>query len=146
MTGRFARTFSITVEITAPPARVWRVMADVERWPEWTPSVTAVDRLDGGPLRSGSRVRIRQPKLRPAIWCVAEFREGEGFDWETASPGVRAVARHHVVSAQGGARVTLAVEFSGPLAPLVARLTRGLNQRYLDLEAEGLRRRSMERG
>jgi hypothetical protein len=35
--------------------------------------------------------------------------------------------------------VTLSIEFSGPL---VARLTRGLNERYLALEANGLKARS----
>lgn len=134
--------FSTTVDIAAAPERVWAVIADVERWPEWTPSVTRVERLDGGPLAVGSRVRIRQPKLLPVVWQVTELREGQGFIWVTRSPGVRVVARHSVEPAPGGARATLSVQFSGLLARIVARLTRGLNQRYLALEAEGLRGRS----
>jgi len=39
-------------------------------------------------------------------------------------------------------RATLSLEFSGPLGPLVARLTRGLNTRYLALEAQGLKKRA----
>ena len=34
--------FSVTVDIPAPPDRVWAVIADVERWPEWTPTVTRI--------------------------------------------------------------------------------------------------------
>ncbi len=90
----------------------------------------------------GSRARIRQPKLLPAVWRVTELEEGRAFTWVTRSPGVRVKARHHVEPTTHGARATLSLDFSGPLAPLVARLTRGLNERYLALEAEGLKARS----
>jgi uncharacterized protein YndB with AHSA1/START domain len=51
-----------TVEIKTPPEHVWEVLADVERWSEWTETVTWVRLLDEGPLRPGSRARISQPK------------------------------------------------------------------------------------
>ncbi len=142
--ARVAMTdFSITVDIAAPPDRVWAVMADVERWPEWTPTVTRIERLDRGPLAAGSRARIRQPKLPTAIWEVTELREGRSFIWVTRSPGVLVTARHGVEPVGQGTRATLSVGFSGPLGWLVARLTGGLNNRYLALEAQGLRTRSM---
>ena len=31
-----------TIHIEAPPAIVWAVTVDVERWPEWTPTVESV--------------------------------------------------------------------------------------------------------
>jgi len=140
---RIAMTdFSITVDIAAPPDRVWAVMADVERWPEWTPTVTRIERLDRGPLAAGSRARIRQPKLPTAIWEVTELREGRSFTWVTRSPGVLVTAKHGVEPVGQRTRATLSVGFSGPLGWLVARLTSGLNNRYLALEAQGLRERS----
>ena len=135
--------FVIAVDIAAPAERVWAVMSDVERWPEWTPTVTQIERLDKGALVVGSRARIRQPKLPPAIWQVTDLREGREFTWVTRSPGVRVTARHAVESAPRGTRASLSVEFSGPLAPLVAWWTRGLNERYLALEAKGLDARSL---
>lgn len=134
--------FSITVDIAAPPERVWAVIADVERWPEWTPTVTRIQRLDPGPLAAGSRARIRQPKLPPAVWQVSELREGRSFTWVNQSPGVRVAATHSVEPIAQGARATLSLRFSGLLGQLVSRLTRGLNERYLALEADGLRERS----
>ena len=136
------RDFSTTVDIAAPPNRVWAVMTDVERWSEWTPTVTHIERLDQGPLAVGSRARIRQPKLPPAVWQVSDLLEGRSFTWVTQSPGVSVIAKHSVEPVGTGARATLSIRFSGLLGPLVARWTRRLNERYLALEAHGLRERS----
>ena len=134
--------FSVVVDIAALPDRVWAVMIDIDHWPEWTPTVTRIERLDPGPLTVGSRARIRQPKLPTAVWQVSEFVEGRSFTWVSRSPGVRVTAEHGVEPTAGGTRARLSVEFSGVLAPLVARLTRRLNERYLALEAKGLSERS----
>ncbi len=134
--------FSISVEIRASPDRVWGVLYDIERWPEWTPTVISIQRLDRGPLAVGSRARIRQPKLPPALWQVTELEEGRSFTWVSRSPGVRVTARHGVEANQDGSQATLSLQFSGLLSPLVARLTRSLSERYLGLEARGLRERS----
>lgn len=134
--------FSITVDIPAPPDRVWAVMADVERWPEWSPTVTRIQRLDRGPLIVGSRVRIWQPRLLPATWRVTELHEGRSFTWVSRSPGLSVVAEHGVEGAPHGSRARLSVRFTGWLGPLIARLTRSLNERYLALEAKGLGERS----
>ena len=138
------KTFSITIDIKAPPHRVWAVLSDVEGWPDWTPSVKRVERLDAGPLAVGGRARVWQPKLRPAIWQITKVEKGSNFTWATRSPGLL-VTGHHVIEPikKGSAcRVTLRLEFSGLLGPLVAWLTRGLSERYLGLEAAGLKRRS----
>lgn len=133
--------FSISVEIQASPDRVWAVLRDIERWPEWTPTVTSIQRVDCGPLAVGSRARIRQPKLPPAEWQVTELEEGRSFTWVTRRPGVRVTARHWIEAEGAESRTTLSLQFSGFFGPLVARLTRRLNQRYLALEAKGLRER-----
>lgn len=135
-------TFTKTIDIQAPPQRVWEIMSDVERWHEWTPSITSIERLDRGSFQVGSRARVRQPKLRPAVWQVTELEKDRSFTWVTRSPGIRVTGRHEVEPFAGGSRATLSVEFSGLLAPLVAWLTRGLNQRYLGMEANGLKSRS----
>jgi uncharacterized protein YndB with AHSA1/START domain len=136
------RTFSISVDIQAPPPRVWAAMADVERWPEWTASVHSVERLDPGPLAVGSRARIRQPRLPPALWEVVAVDEGRSFTWVSRGPGVRVTARHEVEPAAGGSRATLSLRFDGPFGGLLARVTSGINRRYLGMESSGLKRRS----
>ncbi len=136
------QSLSIVVDIPAPADRVWAVMADVERWPEWTPTVTRLQRLDRGPFAVGSRIRIRQPKLPAAVWEVSELQKGRSFTWVSGRPGIRVTAEHGVEPTARGTRATLSVRFSGVLAPLVARLTGKLTQRYLALEAKALSDRS----
>ena len=138
--------FSIEVEIQAPPALVWEIMRDVKRWPEWTPTVTSVRLLDRAPLAVGSRAIIRQPKLPPAKWRVTELDEPRrSFTWVSWGPGVRVIARHGVEALGEGSRATLSLRFSGVLGGLFAYVTRGLNERYLALEAKGLKQRSESR-
>jgi hypothetical protein len=133
--------FSLSVEIRASPRPVWDVLSDIERWPEWTPTVTSVERMEHGPLGVGSRAWIRQPRLPPALWEVTELHDGRSFTWVTRSPGVRVTARHSVDASEVGSRATLSLRFSGPLGWLVSFLTRGLTERYLALEASGLKTR-----
>jgi uncharacterized protein YndB with AHSA1/START domain len=45
--------FRIEVEIQAPPAQVWGVMRDLERRPEWIPTVTSLRLLERAPLAVG---------------------------------------------------------------------------------------------
>lgn len=134
---------SITVEIAAPAERVWEVLIDVVRWPEWTETVTSVTRLDEGPLRPGSRARIDQPKLPETEYVVTELHPGRSFIWVATGPGVTTTARHDVESLPGGSsRVTLAVVQAGWLGSVMGRFYRGLTERYLANEAAGLKARS----
>lgn len=134
-------TFSTHITIAAPPAQVWQVLADVERWPEWTPSIQEVERLDQKPFGLGSSVRIEQPRLRPAIWTVTEYKPGEAFTWVSLNPGVVTTGLHSIEAVAEGSRVKLSIQFSGLLAPVVGLLSGGLIRKYLGLEAKGLKAR-----
>jgi uncharacterized protein YndB with AHSA1/START domain len=137
-------TFEISVDIAAPPDTVWAVMSDAERWHEWTTSVRSI-RVLNGPLQVGSRALVRQPNFPPAMWKVVALDPGHSFTWKTGMPGLWVHARHMVAPKNAGTRATLSVRFEGPLGRLVGRLTSEINNRYLALEAAGLKRRSEER-
>ncbi len=138
------RFFEVTREIDAPADEVWSVVVDVTRWPEWTPTVESVERLDDSEFGVGSRVEIRQPKLPKAQWEVTEVVEDEGrrnFTWESSGPGIRTVARHQVTPREGGSTVTLSIDQRGPMGAVAALAWRGLIQQYIETEAESLDQR-----
>jgi len=133
----------ITVDIDAPPGRVWDVLIDIDRWSEWTDSVTSARRLDQGQLRAGSRAELAQPKIPKGVWTVTMVEPGLSFNWEQTGPGVRTTARHRLEALpDGGTRVHLAVEQAGWLGVTVGRFYRKLTDRYLAMESAGLKARS----
>jgi uncharacterized membrane protein len=136
-----ARTTETSIDIAAPMARVWAVLSDVSRWPEWTDSVDSVD-LDGDALRVGSAARVKQPKLPPATWRVTELMPGRSFTWVARAPGLTSAGSHELEEFEGVTSARLSLRQSGPLAPLMRLLIGRLTERYVEMEARGLKQRS----
>ena len=133
--------YEFSVEIDAAPDEVWKVLTDVERWPEWTPSMTRVERLDPGPFQVGSTARIKQPTFPPVAWRVTELEPEQSFSWTASGPGVTTVGSHRITPRGDGVEVTLGIRQTGPLAWLIGLLTSRLTRRYVQTEANGLKRR-----
>jgi len=134
--------FEISTDIDAAPGDVWMVVTDVERWPQWTASMTSVERLDEGPFSVGSTARVRQPKLPVAVWEVVDLEPEVSFSWTARTPGITTTAEHRLTPRPGGGvGVTLSIRQTGPLSPLVALFTSRITRRYVQIEADGLKRR-----
>ena len=136
------KTFTVAIDIAASPARVFDVMTDVERWCEWTASIKQVRRLDSGSFGLGSRALVRQPRFPPALWTVMDLQPGREFTWVSGAPGLRVAGVHRAEPTAGGTRATLAVEISGLFSDPWAWLTGAITERYIGLEAAGLKARS----
>ena len=141
-----------SIEITASPELIWSTLSEVERWPEWTNSVTEVERLDTGDFGVGSRARVKQPGMPRLTWEVTEYAPGEVFSWASKQPGVTTTGGHRFAPGPSGrgsgsdvesgrVTVTLTLDQEGFLAPVVWRLTGSRSRRYVQMEAEGLKRR-----
>lgn len=134
--------FSITVDIAASREQVWAVLVDVERWPEWTTSTTRVELLDAGALTTGSRARVKQPRLPALVWEVTELVPGHSFTWKTTNAGVTSVAHHQLMEGpRGHIAANVGIRQFGPLAWLVGLLTAGMTRRAVQMEAQGLKQR-----
>ena len=134
------------VVIGAPAAVVWDVFSDVERWPEWTASVTRLVALDGPGIAVGKRFEIKQPRMPKLIWEVTEVTPATSWTWVQRSPGGLTVARHEVVAESAGSTlVRQQIDQRGPIGGLVGLLMRRMTKRYLELEAAGLKARSEQR-
>ncbi|MGV0791429.1 SRPBCC family protein [Mycolicibacterium sp. XJ1819] len=131
------------IDIDAPAAVVWDVFSDVERWPDWTASVTRLVALDGPGLAVGKRFEITQPRMPTLVWEVTDVSPGVSWTWVQRSPGGLTAARHEVIAcAAGRTRVQQQIDQRGPVGLAVGVLMRRMTKRYLDLEAAGLKARS----
>jgi uncharacterized protein YndB with AHSA1/START domain len=140
MDGMEQRT---SIDVAASPDRVWEVLVDVERWPEWTDSVSSVRTLDARPLAVGSRVEVSQPRIPTGTYTVTALEPGSAFTWEQRQPGSTVSAHHECAPLpDGGTRVELRVVMSGAVGGVVGRLYRKLTERYLAMEAAGLKARA----
>ncbi len=70
------KVLNASIEIDAPAATVWKVLADASRYPEWNPFV---QRLEGD-LREGGRVAvtIRAPGRKPVTFKARVHRLDPG--------------------------------------------------------------------
>jgi len=135
------RVIEAQVKIDASVEEVWKVISDVERWYEWTPSIKSILLLDPKPLHVGSRGLVEQPGLPRATWKVTELIPNQGFNWETKSLGAHTVGEHWITPdlEGGGVNVVLRVRQTGWLSWIFQRWIGRITRKYVAMEAKGLK-------
>ncbi len=130
-----------TTTIDAPIERVWDLTLGIDRLPEITPTISAVERLDDGPLGVGSRARLKQPGMPARTWTVEEVDAPHRFAWTTRLVGVRMTGIHDLERLeQDRCRLTLRIRFEGRGAGLLGRLSSGSIASALAAENAGFTR------
>ncbi|MGH2392379.1 MAG: SRPBCC family protein [Candidatus Limnocylindria bacterium] len=133
--------FAKSIEIDAPQQRVWDVLSDIEAWPQRIETVDLVELLTPAPITEGSRVRLQQPKLPEGAWDITVWDAPSYFEWTQKTGGITSVAGHRVEAlGEARARLTLTLDMRGFLIPVMALFYTGLTNRYMNLEAEGMKR------
>jgi len=104
-----------THETTARPEQVWRLWADVERWPSWNADIEQIEL--SGPFAPGSRIVMKPIDEEPVELQIAEANEPELFV-DAADFGEIVVRTIHRVERLDGerARITYRMEITGPQA------------------------------
>ena len=138
--------FEHSIDIDAPQQRVWDVLSDLEGWPQRIETVDVVELLTPPPVATGSRVRLKQPKLPEGIWEITVWDAPSYFEWTQKTGGMTSVAGHRVETVdEGRARLTLTLDMRGFLIPVIAMFYKSLTNRYMTLEAEGMKRTAESR-
>jgi uncharacterized membrane protein len=133
--------FERTIDIDASQQRVWDVLSDIEAWPQRIETVDAVELLTSAPVSTGSRVRLKQPKLPEGTWDVTVWDAPSYFEWTQRTGGTTSVAGHRVEALDASrSRLTLTLDMRGLLIPIVALFYKKLTNEYMALEAEGMKR------
>jgi hypothetical protein len=132
------------IEMAADPETVWAVMADIGRWPEWNPDITAATLH--GPLRPGTSFSWRSGPgtIRSVLQVVERPTE---LSWTGRTMGIPAIHVYRLrPSAQrpGHTAVALEESWSGVLSrllrrPLTGTLQTAINTGLTHLKAEAER-------
>lgn len=118
----FAVDITAVTEIDAPPERVWAVLTDTGRYPEWNPFVRRLD----GTIAVGERIAVdlQLPgrKVQPMRPTVVAVEEGTSFAWlgRVGVPGVLDGRHRFQVEPTGDGRTRLvqSERLSGALVPM----------------------------
>jgi carbon monoxide dehydrogenase subunit G len=123
------------------PGTVWQVLADVEHWHDWTPTIQRIEPLDAGGLRTGARYRVVQPGLQPAVYEVTACTPNQAFTWVYTLPGGQMVADHRIAIRDGQTEVELSFSSKGLIADVVSMLLSKTIRKLVATEAGCLKRR-----
>ncbi|MCC6849616.1 MAG: SRPBCC domain-containing protein [Deltaproteobacteria bacterium] len=122
-----------TLVVAAPAATVWRVLTDLDRYPEWNPFVVACRSTlePGAPI--AMRVRVLPFVAQPQRETIFEHAPGRRLRYGIPPLPLGALAsdRSHVVEPVGDARSRYVSRFElcGWLAPVVAAFLGGRLER-----------------
>jgi Polyketide cyclase / dehydrase and lipid transport len=129
------------ITIAGSVREVWAYVCDVERWPEWAPTVLEGRIRGGGPLQPGSRVDQRAKGIlgltrgRSQGVTAVEAPSSVAFAGPMGTSAARwGMELEPVDDRQTGAMMWIEVDLAGIMRTIPGRLLKGRVQRVSDLE------------
>ncbi len=135
------KEFKASTTINATPEKIWSILTDASRYPEWEPSVIRIE----GRIAPGETLKVFS-KLSPGRTFpvkVREFTPGQRMTWEGGMPlGLFRGIRSFTLKPQGEAQhFELREQFSGPMLALIGPSLPDMSQAFQDFVA-GLKARA----
>ena len=106
-------SFSHSVEVPRPPAEVFPWLLEEDKVPRWTGHLERYERLDGGPLGQGSKVRQVLDVSGRTIDVTLEvtgFQPPSGAQTRFSTNGIDVVSSYALEAAGAGTRLTQSIE------------------------------------
>jgi carbon monoxide dehydrogenase subunit G len=106
-------SFSHSVEIPRPPAEVFPWLLEEDKVPRWTGHLERYERLDGGPLGQGSKVRQVLDVSGRTIDVTLEvtgYQPPSGAQTRFSTNGIDVVSSYALEAAGAGTRLTQSIE------------------------------------
>jgi len=88
----FDRELRAEAAVAVPPDRLWALLTDFSRMPDWSPELVKMLPMKPGGLRVGQwylGVNRRKAVVWPTRSVVAELQPGRTLAWDTKSSGAR---------------------------------------------------------
>jgi hypothetical protein len=138
------KAIDTSIEIAAPPSRVWEVLMDFQSYPHWNPFITSIS----GAARVGEKlsVRIQPPgksgmKFKPTV-LVADSQRELRWKGKVLVNGLFDGEHHFRLEPMGdGTKFYQGEQFTGLLVPLLTGTFQATEQGFKAMN-ERLKRRA----
>lgn len=140
-------TIETRENIDAPPEKVWRILTDLESYPEWNPFI----REGSGELREGEKLNLRmrppggkEMGFKPTVLMADEARE---LRWlgRLGIPGIFDGEHWFLLTPEGGGtRLEQGERFTGLLPRFMGRMLASTEQGFTELNLALKRRAEAE--
>jgi hypothetical protein len=115
-------SFDVGQAIAAEPTRVWDLVSDTTRWPEWNLVIAAVE-CDDQHVKLGSEGRVQTPVGMWLPFKITSFDEGHLWGWRVMGIPATGHRIERLAGQPGSAYARVSIPFVSAAYAPVAQLT-----------------------